>query len=229
MQRVRKRPRLASSDLEMWKVDRKAVKPKTRAQRPAPKQHAVERHAHLLDIATREFLAKGFRETSIDGIAAEAGVSKATIYKRYRNKSELFEAVIYAVTDNITLEPTAWDSADIERSLRAWAQAFYRVNTTARCIEVSRMMIAEAPHQPELVGKLRQLQIDRTLKALIDFFALLKREKKIVDMDPAELAVGFSMIVIGGWRTLLATPETAAAATRRINTSVSMLLHGILR
>ena len=210
-------------------MEREVVRPAARTRRPAPKQHAMERHTHLLEIATREFLARGFRETSIDGIAAEAGVSKATIYKRYRNKSELFEAVIYAVTDNIELEPTAWDTADIERSLRAWAQAFHRVNTTPLCIELSRMMIAEALHQPELVRKMRELQIERTLKALIDFFALLKREKKIRGVDPTELAVSFSITVMGGWRTLLAAPETGAAAAKRINTGITMLLHGILR
>lgn len=210
-------------------MDRKVVQPAARARRPAPKQHALERHAHLLDVATQEFIARGFRETSIDGIAARAGVSKATIYKRYRNKGELFEAVIHAVTDNIELEPTAWDSADIERSLKAWAQVFYRVNTTPVCVELSRMMIAEAPHQPELVRQLRQLQIERTLKALIEFFALLRCEKKIINIDPTELAVNFSITVMGGWRTLLAAPDTSAVVSRRIGNAVTMLLHGILR
>jgi TetR/AcrR family transcriptional regulator, mexJK operon transcriptional repressor len=47
----------------------------------------------ILKAAGDLFLAKGF-EASLDAVAHEAGVSKATIYARYKDKEELFRAVL---------------------------------------------------------------------------------------------------------------------------------------
>jgi AcrR family transcriptional regulator len=50
--------------------------------------------ALLLDAAVELFVAYGFRQTSMERIAAEAGVSKATAYARFADKTEIFGAVI---------------------------------------------------------------------------------------------------------------------------------------
>ncbi|PRD45160.1 TetR family transcriptional regulator [Phyllobacterium phragmitis] len=48
----------------------------------------------ILDAAARTFCRDGFTGTSIDLIAAEAGVSRQTIYNHYRDKEMLFGAVV---------------------------------------------------------------------------------------------------------------------------------------
>src|SRR5260370_42036486 len=47
-----------------------------------------------LAAAKRTFLASGFGTVSMDTIAREAGVSKATVYAHFVGKEELFGAVI---------------------------------------------------------------------------------------------------------------------------------------
>ncbi|MEW2068083.1 TetR family transcriptional regulator [Streptomyces sp. NPDC007346] len=47
----------------------------------------------LLDTATAEFAAYGIAGARIDRISADAQVNKAQIYKYYRSKDELFDAV----------------------------------------------------------------------------------------------------------------------------------------
>src|ERR1700739_170347 len=44
--------------------------------------------------ALRLFLRDGYERTSVDAIAAEAGVSKRTIYNRYGDKENLFLSVL---------------------------------------------------------------------------------------------------------------------------------------
>ena len=53
------------------------------------------RHAHnaLLDATLTRFVDQGFTATTIESIAADAGVSPATIYKTYRSKSGLVRAL----------------------------------------------------------------------------------------------------------------------------------------
>jgi AcrR family transcriptional regulator len=47
----------------------------------------------IRDAATKVFLRKGFRRTTMNDVAKEAKVSKATLYLYYKNKEELLEAM----------------------------------------------------------------------------------------------------------------------------------------
>lgn len=55
----------------------------------------------LLDTATAEFAAYGIAGARIDRISADAQVNKAQIYKYYRSKDELFDAVFAEHLDRI--------------------------------------------------------------------------------------------------------------------------------
>ena len=48
----------------------------------------------IAQAALRLFLRDGYERTSVDAIAAEAGVSKRTIYNRYTDKENLFRSVL---------------------------------------------------------------------------------------------------------------------------------------
>ncbi|MYM23638.1 TetR family transcriptional regulator [Duganella sp. FT135W] len=50
--------------------------------------------ARIFDAARQEFLAKGIEGASIEGIAAAAGCSKLTIYRRFGSKNELFMTLV---------------------------------------------------------------------------------------------------------------------------------------
>lgn len=54
----------------------------------------MRRDARLLDIATTLFMERGFDGASIDAVAESAGVSKPTVYNRYKDKRDLFAAVL---------------------------------------------------------------------------------------------------------------------------------------
>src|SRR5579875_3414141 len=60
-----------------------------------PQEHeAGGKVESILAAAKRSFLARGFEAVSMDAIAREAGVSKATVYAHFSGKEELFGAVI---------------------------------------------------------------------------------------------------------------------------------------
>jgi AcrR family transcriptional regulator len=52
----------------------------------------------ILRVALHHLRERGFAEMSMEGVAAEAGVGKATLYRRYRNKADLASAAFAAVT-----------------------------------------------------------------------------------------------------------------------------------
>ena len=50
--------------------------------------------ALIMEAAARVFLQRGYPGTSVDDIAAEAGVSKRTVYNVFEDKEQLFRAII---------------------------------------------------------------------------------------------------------------------------------------
>lgn len=58
------------------------------------RQLSPEKAEAILGGAMQEFLACGYAATSMDRVAATAGVSKATIYSHFQDKEGLFNALI---------------------------------------------------------------------------------------------------------------------------------------
>lgn len=48
----------------------------------------------------REFLANGYAATSMDRVAATAGVSKATVYSHFQDKAGLFAAIVQQLAED---------------------------------------------------------------------------------------------------------------------------------
>lgn len=55
---------------------------------------AADRREGILDAALEEFSMNGYHETSLEGVAARAGISKALIYEHFSSKRELHEALL---------------------------------------------------------------------------------------------------------------------------------------
>lgn len=54
----------------------------------------VTLNAKILESATKEFLEKGYLNTSLKDICKNAGVTTGALYKRYKGKAELFDDVV---------------------------------------------------------------------------------------------------------------------------------------
>jgi AcrR family transcriptional regulator len=57
-------------------------------------RQAAETRRRIVDAAARLFLQRGYAATSIDAIAAEAGVAVQTVYASMRTKRDILESVI---------------------------------------------------------------------------------------------------------------------------------------
>src|SRR5690349_24777653 len=85
------------------------------------------RFQRILEAASRNFNAHGLERASIDAIAAEAGVSKLTIYSHFASKEGLFEAAIRDRTDRVMgglAGVEALDPAQPQKALLAVGEQF---------------------------------------------------------------------------------------------------------
>lgn len=53
-----------------------------------------ERREQILEAATKAFAGSGFAGTSLDGIAAEAGVTRVVLYRHFDSKGDLYQEVL---------------------------------------------------------------------------------------------------------------------------------------
>jgi len=65
---------------------------------------AAERRAQLLDAALQSFGAHGFHATSMNHIAAAAGVTKPVLYQHFSSKDELFLEVVMGAGERVRSE-----------------------------------------------------------------------------------------------------------------------------
>src|SRR6201991_3918466 len=66
-----------------------------------------ERREQLLDIGRRLFAERGFEGTSIEEIAAKAGVSKPVVYEHFGGKEGLYAVVVDRETEHLLERMTA--------------------------------------------------------------------------------------------------------------------------
>lgn len=71
-----------------------------------------ERVRRILAAAREHFYAHGFERANIDAIAADAGVSKMTVYSHYTSKEGLFEAVVEDRTEGVVGAPSGMPALD---------------------------------------------------------------------------------------------------------------------
>jgi AcrR family transcriptional regulator len=94
----------------------------TRLTREERKAQTRER---LIAQAHRVFLRRGFHATTLEEIAAEAGVTKGAVYSNFESKADLFMAVLDARTRRRfeIYEPVRSSAASLEDLARAHVRA----------------------------------------------------------------------------------------------------------
>jgi AcrR family transcriptional regulator len=128
----------------------------------------------ILAGAKRAFLAAGFGAVSMDTIAREAGVSKATVYAHFAGKEELFGAVIGRECERYfaRFSEGELDPRDVRASLTVLGRRFLELLLSPDAIALYRIILGEVTRFPGLgevfwrAGPERQrLQIEAFLKS----------------------------------------------------------------
>lgn len=115
-------------------------------------RYSEQKRRQILEAAARLFLRDGFEATTMDAIAREAGVSKATVYAHAKNKQELFAGIVNGRVVQVyrSVELTDAESAAAEVALNRFARHFIQMILSPEAQGIYRIVVAEAPRNPEL-------------------------------------------------------------------------------
>jgi len=109
-----------------------------------------EKRAAILEAATELFLAEGYDGASLAKIATTAGVSTATLFKRFPTKADLFDAIVTEHWAQENREARLPAPGDPRRGLTAIGRSYVALLTRPQMVALFRLVIAEAPRFPEL-------------------------------------------------------------------------------
>ncbi|BCJ68206.1 TetR/AcrR family transcriptional regulator [Polymorphospora rubra] len=111
---------------------------------------AEQKRAAIIEAATRLFLRSGYGGASLAKIAAEADVSKATLFKQFPTKAALFDAIVteyWKMEDEQKLMPAV---GDLRGGLTTIGGRYVALLTRPGMADLFRIVIAEASRFPEL-------------------------------------------------------------------------------
>src|SRR6478735_8059327 len=97
--------------------------------------------AAILETAKRLFLSQGYEGVSMDQIAAEAGVSKLTVYSHFGDKEALFAAAVRAKCEEMLPDDlfTQELKGPLRTQLKAIASGFFALISSDEALSTHRM------------------------------------------------------------------------------------------
>jgi TetR/AcrR family transcriptional repressor of mexJK operon len=110
------------------------------------------REAIILDVARDCFLAEGYAATSMSTIAARLGGSKGTLYNYFKNKEDLFAAMMQRECGVIQDALFAHDAAAAQPRVRLThlARGFLERLMSPDAIAIHRLVMSESGRFPEI-------------------------------------------------------------------------------
>ncbi len=169
-----------------------------RTETESPKRQAV------LDAAATLFMAQGYGAVSMDAIAREAGVSKATLYAHFTSKDVLFATIIgeacrskIAATD-VLVAADIGSTMDMGEALQAFCVRMTRFLLEPTTQAIYRVVVAESGRFPELGAAFYESGPAHFLRFFSGWLGAQMQAGRLRDADPDVAADQFTALIRSG-------------------------------
>jgi AcrR family transcriptional regulator len=134
------------------------------AERSAGRPRDPEADNAILTAAFELFLERGLDGTSIEQVAKRAGVTRATVYRRFATKEDLLFSVIELPRTVAALDPERMAAAPPEETLKGWAALM----STPQSVLLLRRIVGASADNFELMRRYWELFIAPRRAVLYD-------------------------------------------------------------
>lgn len=188
-------------------------------------------HGRILDAAAELFTKHGYSETSIDAIAAHAGIGKLTLYRRFANKEALLRTVVARLSEKWKEEISRAGASEgsLSDALAAAGRLVLRAVLSPSSLAFHRILFAEATRLSDICALVYQepaSDFQDPIRAIFRRFA--DRRELCADQVPF-LHQQFAQCIIGKpLRNALlgAPPMNARAQEEHVRKAVDLFLNG---
>lgn len=222
-----------------------------RAISKVPVAASERKHLAIREAGTDIFLRHGYAAATMDMIAAEAGVSKQTVYNHFQNKEGLFKAIIEDLTATLMAPLVVRDAAISapEQVLQRLGRDFLALMLRPSSLALYRLIVSESARFPELGDEIYAVGAGRVIAMLSDYLSWETRNGRLSVAAPelaAEQFIGMltgriqlrALLGVGptpkeeelrhradhavaGFLALYAPQNTSAASAARVRRSIS--------
>jgi len=150
----------------------------------------------IVDTAWEVFRAKGFDGASMSDVAERLGGSKATLYRYFGSKEELFAAALEEALQEQNEEAyqRITRDANLRERLLEFAETYLKFRLTPEMIGVHRLMIASA-ERSDLSAVLRAQFIDPNWRRFADVIEGEMAAGRLRKADPYLTSIHFRGLV----------------------------------
>lgn len=179
---------------------------RTTPRRGRPRDERLDKL--IVDAAIAEVGAKGWNGATIEGIAARAGVGRATIYRRWPSKADLFQYAASVITRPVE----AADTGSFVEDLYAAVLPIADMLTRPELAGMLPSLLAEAENDASIRQTLRAFTAQSRQQAI----DAVERARRRGDIERATDAEALVDMLAGAlvYRRLLLGEATDAAAVR---------------
>ena len=222
----------AVSPIAAGKNQRRSPTRKARHGGRPSRAAALELRDRILEVATELFLTEGYGSTSIEAVAARAGISKRTFYHRFDDKAALFAAVVHRIIEQIRPPPGVplLEGATLQEILRRLAGLILRAALSPQAIALHRLVTAESARFPNLVRAVYDEGWAQEATTLIgDLLARELRDARLtVELRSFAAAQFLHMVVAQPQRRImgLGVPMTPSELDAWADDAVNLFLNG---
>lgn len=222
--------RTAPAVIAVGKTRRRSQSKKRRGGRPS-RADALELNERILAAATELFLTEGYGSTSIEAVAAAAGISKRTFYHRFNDKAALFVAVVHRIIGQIRppADVPLLVGTTLQEIMRRLTGLLLQAALSPQAAALHRLVTAESVRFPNLARAVYGDWVQQATKLIHDVLA-----RELQDARSAEDLLIFAaeqflhMIVTLPQRRIMGldVPVTANEIDSWADRSVNLLLNG---
>lgn len=181
------------------------------APRPPGRPRDERASQAITEAALRQLAEAGYAKMSMESIAIEAGVARATIYRRFRDKADLITAAIAAnIGGQFSDEPSKEPRADLVRYLEEFDERFGE-----SCVEVIGTLLGSREERGALDLHRQRVVMPRTAYAR----SLLVRAQELGQLHP-DMDVELAVEMLAGsvfTRRVHGTPSATGWAQRAVD------------
>lgn len=192
------------------------------------KTKVTDRRQAVMQAARAIFFERGFDRASIDAVAAQAHLSKQTIYEFFPSKTALFEAVVRETlaAGRQRVESIEADPADPQSSLERFAAHMIARFVDPTNLGLFRASIVATRKMPDLAADLHRQRLGAA-DAIGRFIEQLIAAGAIQSTDPVRAGIRMGGMSAEGARYLLGyAPPSGEARKALIAGNVGLFLHG---
>lgn len=188
----------------------------------------MDRRQQYLDTALALFAAHGFHGVSMDQLVAASGGSKATLYRYFASKEELFEAIIADLSE-ATVERSGdeLDALSVEEGLRTIGHTTAQAALSEEATVLFRLATGEYNRFPQLAHVLYERGPSVSYARLRAFLAARVANGELAVDDLQIAAEQFLGGIVGHQqlrRTLGQGPADPPAIAARVEAAITTFL-----